>query len=164
MIRESHNTLYVPQCGILLYSLIVTSMWLLSLRTKKRWYEGLKLLYLFVDLLVSLGYLTWEHLGMSLSGIRELNLYCQFAWCWYDLLDINLDIKVISFLDWHPEISLAQKKNLWLGFHWAQRLDWRLEQDRNLWLEYHWDFHLEIHLSIQILDIFMFICLYIWMI
>ena len=64
------------------------------------WLEGeddilwmIKLLDFFADLLVPLVSLALEILGMRLAGLWDLNLACQFTWCWDNLLDIYLDVK-----------------------------------------------------------------------
>ena len=49
--HDSHNALYVTQCGVNLDSLIVASRRLFALSTKIGLYEVLKVLYFSADLL-----------------------------------------------------------------------------------------------------------------
>ena len=56
---------------------------------------------------------------MRLAGQWALNLECKMAWCWYHLLDLQLDISLACFLDWNFAINLTHVKYLWLEFQLA---------------------------------------------
>ena len=134
-------------------------MWIFTLSTKTRWYEVWKVLDIFADLLLLLSSLSWEHLGLSLSGLCDLNLALQLACCWEHMVNLHLDIQLSCCLDWHLIANLAHGKYLCLGFHLAHWLAWWLALDKDIWLDYHWDFHLDPHLTIQILAL---VCLERW--
>ena len=52
----------------------------LCIEDKEEMILRMKLLYIFVDLLVPIGSLVWEHLFLRLDGIWALNLDLQLAW------------------------------------------------------------------------------------
>ena len=112
----------------------------------------IKVLDIFADLLVPLGCLTWEHLGLSLAWLWYLNLGFKLVWCCDHLLDIHLDIHLAWCLAWHLKNPLSHGKDLWFDFHSTHCLDWWLALENNIWLAYHSDFHLHPYLNIQVLE------------
>ena len=86
------------------------------LRTKTRWYEVWRVLYLFSELIVSLGSLTWEHMGLILGELWGSKLDCQLAYWWEHLLDIHLMIQLEYILAWYLAITLAPGKDIWFEF------------------------------------------------
>ena len=68
-----------------------------AFQAKTRWYEGWTVLDLFSYLHVPLGYITWEHLGMSLAGLWYLNLTYHLAWWWEKLLYLRFKIQLTFF-------------------------------------------------------------------
>ena len=105
--HKYHYTICVTWCEIFSDSLVGISMWLFAFKKKTRWYEGCTVLYLFVELLVPLGYLNWEHLGLRLSELWHLILSCTMTWCWEHLLGIHLKIQSACCLAWNLEITLT---------------------------------------------------------
>ena len=67
---------------ILSDSLVDESVWIFELSIKIRWYELRIVLYLFADLMLPLGYLSLEHLSLSLYEHWDLSLACKLVWCW----------------------------------------------------------------------------------
>ena len=107
MKQKYQYTMCVNWCGIFSDSLSGVSMWLFAFRKKTRWYEGCTVLYFFVELLVPINSLTWEHLGLRLSELWPLILSFTLTWCWEHLLGLHLKIQSACCLAWHLEIPLA---------------------------------------------------------
>ena len=122
--QKSHNTLHVPQCELFSDTFICVSVCICALCTNTRWYKKWKVLCISVELLVTLGSLAWENLGLILAGRWDLNLYFQVIWCWEHLLDLQLDITL---------------KNSWLEYfqilwHMGSIFDWSITLQTD-WLD-----------------------------
>ena len=101
---------HIPQCGIFSDSFVGASVWLYALRTKMRWYEVWKLLDMFSDLIVTLGYFYWEHLGLILADLWYLNSGFQLVWFWEHLLYLHLGNVLKCCLAWKLITNLAHGK------------------------------------------------------
>ena len=58
------------------------------------------------------------------------------------------------------EIILAHGNNIFLEFHWPHWLVWLLALDKDIWLAYNWHFQLYLHLNLQILELWVVLCLH----
>ena len=87
----------------------------------------------------------------------------QLVWLLDHLLDLHLKIQFSCFLAWHLTITLSHENDICLEFHLEHWVAWWFALMKDIWLGYHWDYNLDIHLNIDILEIYLVLCLDIWL-
>ena len=107
--------------------------------------------------------LAWYHLGLILYGLWNLNLDCELERFWEHLFYIHLGAKLRHCLACNLEITLEHGKDIVLDFNLAQWLYWWLALEKNFWLAYHWELQLHPYLNIQIMELYLVICLRLWL-
>ena len=67
------------------------------------------------------------------------------------MLDLQFDITLTCYLEWHFTITLAHIEDLLFESHLIHWMALLLTLENDILLDYHWDLHLNNHLNLQIM-------------